>query len=230
MLLFLIFSITATDILDKVDAIMNAPKDREAKMVTLVIDKNGREKKRETIMWQKGNKRLIRFLTPAEDRGVGFLSLTDEKMYLYMPAFNRIRRIASHIKKNSFMDTDFSYDDLSSSSYKEKWSSVIVSQDDSTYTLKLTPKKGTDTDYSCAIMIVDKKNYLMKSISFYRGEKLKKKMLMRNYKKVGKYWIAQEMEMDNIEKNHRTIMRMKEIKFDQGLSDNIFTQRFLKRI
>lgn len=230
MLLFLILSITASDVLDKVDAVMNAPKDREAKMITVVIDKNGKKKERKTAMWQKGDKRLIRFLSPAEDRGIGFLSITDNRMYLYMPAFNRVRRIASHVKKQSFMDTDFSYDDLSSSHYQKDWSAKIISQNDSLYVLKLIPKKGTDIDYSYAIMTVNKKNYLMKSIEFYKGEKLKKKMIMQDYKKVGKYWTAQRMEMDNIEKNHKTIMIMKEIKFDQGLSDKIFTQRFLKRV
>jgi len=230
MFLLLVLSITATDILDKIDATMNAPKDREAKMVTLVIDKNGREKKRETVMWQKGDKRLIRFLSPAEDRGVGFLSLTNEKMYLYMPAFNRIRRIASHIKKNSFMDTDFSYDDLSSSNYKEKWTAQITAQDDSIFTLKLLPQKNNNTDYSYAIMIVKKGDFLLKQIEFYKGEKLAKKMVMKGYKKIGKYWSAAEMEMVNVAKNHKTIMKLRDVKFDQGLSNNIFTQRFLKRI
>jgi len=107
MFLLLFFSITASDILDKVDAIMNAPQDRYAKLITIVVDKNGKKKERETVMWQKGDKRLIRFLSPAEDRGVGFLSLSDERMYLYMPAFNRVRRIASHVKKKSFMTRIF---------------------------------------------------------------------------------------------------------------------------
>ena len=209
---------------------MNAPHDKQAKLITIVIDKNGKKKERETVMWQKGDKRLIRFLSPAEDRGVGFLSLGEDRMYLYMPAFNRVRRIASHVKKNSFMDTDFSYEDMGSSGYKKDWNSEIKAENDSTYTLKLTPKKGSDIEYSYAIMVVKKGNFLVRKIEFYKGDKLVKVMTMEGYKKVGKYWSAEKMVMENVEKSHKTIMEVKEIKFDQGLSDNIFTQRFLKRV
>jgi len=228
--LLIVLSITGNQIINKVDSLMNAPEDREATMKTIVIDKNGKTKERETKMYEKENYRLIRFLSPAEDRGVGFLSLSEDKMYVYLPSFNKIRRIASHIKKQSFMDTDFSYDDLGSSKYKGDWNAKVISENDSTWVLKLTPKPGKNTDYSMLKMVVKKNEYLIKSVEFFMGNKLKKKMIMKDYKKINNYWSAQHIEMKNIEKNHKTIMKLENVKFDQGLPDNIFTKRNLKRI
>ena len=227
--LLMFFSITGNDILSKVDSIMNAPNDREARMITITIDSKGREKERETIIYQKGDWKLIRFLSPASDRGIGFLSLSEDKMYLYMPAFNKIRRIASHVKKQSFMDTDFSYDELGSSSYKEDWNAEIEKEDSIRYYLKLTPKPDSDTDYDTIKMVVKKLDYLIERIEFYKAGKLKKILTMSGYKKINGFWTATELKMENVEKNHQTIMRMKDVKFNQGLSNKIFTKRNLKR-
>ncbi|MCK7509028.1 MAG: outer membrane lipoprotein-sorting protein [Desulfobacterales bacterium] len=49
------------------------------------------------------------------------------------------------------------------------------------------------------------------------------------FKKVGNYWNAEEIEMTDLKKNHRTKMQMSEIKYDSGLSDDDFTVRKLKQ-
>jgi len=227
--MLLLFSITGNEVLTKVDSVMNAPKDREAKLITIVIDSKGKKKERETLLYQKGDRKLIRFLSPASDRGIGFLSLSEDQMYIYMPAFNRIRRIASHVKKQSFMDTDFSYDELGSSSYKEDWDAVIEKEDSSTFYLKLTPKPGNDSDYDMIKMIVKKPHFLIEKIEFYKKGTLKKVLTMENYKKINGFWTATTIKMVNVSNNHQTIMKMKNIKFNQGLQDDIFSKRNLKR-
>lgn len=229
MLYFLIIiSITGNEILQKADSIMNAPEDREEKLTTIVIDKDGTQKERETIMFEKGNMRLLRFLSPAEDRGIGFLSISDELMYIYLPAFNKIRRIASHVKKENFQDTDFSYDDLGTSNYLEKWDAEIEVENDSIYIIILNPKKDKE-EYSKLIMTVKKDKYLIKNIEFLKDGKLIKTLLMKDYKKVDSYWVAAYLEMKTSESNHKTIMKIEDIKFDQNLSDDVFTKRNLKK-
>ena len=95
--------LTATQILEKVDDVINAPKDQDIKIKLILIDKNGKESMREMSMLQKGSdKRLVKFLSPADQRGIAFLSLPNDVMYLYLPAFKKTRRIASHIKNNKF--------------------------------------------------------------------------------------------------------------------------------
>ena len=73
--------LSALEILKKADSVANAPKDQEITMEMILIDKNGKEKKREAKMWQKGSdKRMIKFLSPADVKGLAFLDLPDDVM------------------------------------------------------------------------------------------------------------------------------------------------------
>ncbi len=47
-------------------------------------------------------------------------------------------------------------------------------------------------------------------------------------KKVGKYWNATEVVMKDLDKNHSTRILVTDVKFDQGLSDDIFMVENLK--
>jgi outer membrane lipoprotein-sorting protein len=225
------YALTGDEILSKVDQTANAPKDRVATLKMVLVDKSGEEKERELTMWQKGDqKRLIRFLSPADVSGVGFLSLTDEQMYLYMPAFKKIRRIASHIKNESFMGTDFSYDDIAQTKYADDYTAKILEETETHYVLELSPKPGKDADYSRLKMWVDKKTYVYDKIEYYdKKDKLQKALQTRKIKQVDGYWTPQEMEMHDVQKEHKTTMLFTEIKHDTGLEDELFTQRYLKR-
>ena len=92
-------SLSAQTILAHMDSVLNAPKDQIYGMELVLIEEDGTERGRMLKMWQKGSEmRLVKFLEPAEVRNVGFLSLPDDVMYIYLPAFKRVRRIAAHVK------------------------------------------------------------------------------------------------------------------------------------
>jgi hypothetical protein len=61
-------------------------------------------------------KSLVRFTSPADLAGVGFLQIQkrsgDDDRWLYLPELGRSRRIAGRTRQNAFMGTDFSYADL----------------------------------------------------------------------------------------------------------------------
>jgi len=79
--------------------------------------------------------------------GIAFLSLPDDVMYLYLPAFHKIRQIASHVKNQNFAGTDFTYDDLSAFRMAEKHTAVMISQDGKYYVVKLLPKKNARKEW-----------------------------------------------------------------------------------
>jgi len=218
-------------ILKKVEDVLTAPKDRVTIMKMDIIDENGNAKHRQIKIYQKGkHKRLIRFLAPADVKGVSFLSLSDEDMWLYMPAFHKIRRIASHVKNENFMGTDFTYDDMAQSNYTKKYSAKILKSDDVTIVLELTPKPGKNVGYKKLVMTVDKKTYLPTRIEFTnKNAKLQKILTNRSIEKIDGYWTPKEMTMEDVLKRHKTVMILSEIKNNIGLKPLIFTKRFLKR-
>ena len=223
--------LTAVEILKKVDDVSYAPKDQFYKSKVILIDKNGKEMHREALMYQKGtNKRIVKFTEPADIKGIGFLSLPEDVNYVYLPAFKKSRRIASHIKNQNFAGTDFTYEDMEALTYSEKWEPELLRKDEFHYVLKLTPRKGRTSDYSKLIMYARTDNFYPEKIEYYdKAGNLCKILTRRRIEKVGNYWIAIETEMKDLRKNHTTKLMLEDIKFDTNLSDDIFTLRNLER-
>lgn len=223
--------LTEVEILKKVDEVTYAPKDQTYKARVILIDKNGRESYREALMYQKGtNKRLVKFTEPADIRGIGFLSLPGDMNYVYLPAFKRSRRVASHIKNQNFAGTDFTYEDMEALTYSEKWNPELLRQDQSHYILKLTPKEGRKSDYSKLVMYVRTDNFYPEKIEYYdKAGNLYKILTRSRIEKVRNYWIAFETEMKDVKRDHATKLILEDVKVDTNLSDDIFTIRNLER-
>lgn len=219
----------ANTILSKVDDVMYSPKDMSGKTKIVLIDKAGKEKTREAIIIQKGtDKRIFRFTAPSSQAGIAVLSLPNDVMYLYMPAFGKERRISSSVKNQKFAGTDFSYDDMEAKPNAEKYTPKLLKTEGDVYVLELTPK-SKKSEYSKVIMKVHKTNYYPVSAEFYDKGNKKIKEGKSVYVKIGNYWNAQEMTMTDLKKNHTTKMIMSDVKYDQGLSDEEFTVRKLKQ-
>ena len=233
--------LTGEEILDRVET-MNDAKDQKSTMKMILIDSRGKKNIREAVMWIKGDyKRLIKFLSPADIKGTGFLvlnaDLPDEKLYLYLPAFKKIRRIATHAKGGSFMGSDFTYDDISSTGYAKDYTVKRLKDKKGQYVLELTKKPESDKDYDRLIMTVSKECFVPTRVEYYKEKKVKEKieyrlrkvMTMSDIKKIKKYWVPQEIEMEDIQKKHKTRMELYDIVLDSGLSDDLFTERNLQR-
>ena len=219
------------EILQAVEDTLNAPADREVHLSMTLIDAEGGTKTRELSILQKDkDKRLIRFLSPADVRGVGFLALEDDLMYIYMPAFAKVRRIASHVKNENFMGTDFTYDDMAQTDYVKNYTPALKEETDSHFVLELVPDEKSEIDYSRLVMWVDKTTMLPDKVEFYdRPGLLLKTMTQTDVRRIDGYLTPHHIEMEDIQEKHKTIMDLKDVVHDQSIPDKQFTQRHLKR-
>ena len=219
----------ANTILKKMDDVMYSPKDMTGKTKIILIDKAGKQKTREANIIQKGNdKRIFRFTAPASQAGIAVLSLPNDVMYLYLPAFGKERRISSSVKNQNFAGTDFSYDDMESKPYSEKYIPKLINTEEDIYVLELIPKSPKSA-YSRLIVKVHKTNYYPTYMDYYDKGKKKTKEAVYQFEKIGKYWNAKEIEITDLKKNHKTKMLMSDVKYDTGLTDDEFTVRKLKQ-
>lgn len=223
--------LTASQILGKVDEVENAPADQTMRTKIILIDKEGKEKEREIIDYRKGaNRSIAKFISPADQKGIGFLSLPNDVMYIYLPAFKKTRRIASHIKNSKFAGTDFTYEDMEAKKYSEKWLPGLLKTEDNHYVLQLKPKESTKSDYSKQIMWIRTDNFFPVKIEFYdKSAKLRKIMTREKIEQINGYWVSKESQMEDLKEEHKTKIVLEDIKFDSGLSDEIFTERYLSR-
>jgi len=229
--------VTGNDILKKVDALtvgVEAPKDTQMVMTMKIVSSSGNEKVRELKTWTKNNPdqddwRLMKFASPPDVRNVGFLTLSDEQMYLYLPEFHRIRRIASHNKSDRFMGSDFSYDDLGVTSFQKYYEAEILSEEDDSWMLKLSKKPEADKPYEKIEMWVSKESNLPVKMKLYDSSRELWKEELQENKSFDSYWIPVKITMKNLKEGSWTELTMKEIQTDQGLDSELFTPRYLKR-
>ncbi|HUV08649.1 MAG TPA: outer membrane lipoprotein-sorting protein, partial [Spirochaetia bacterium] len=219
-------ALSAMDILRKVDHVMNAPKDQKMQATLILDDGKGNRKERVIQMMQKGSdRRLSRFLSPADQKGISVLTLPQDVIYLYLPAFKKTKRIASHIKNQRFAGTDFSYEDLEAREYAKDYSPTLLRTETGEYVLELIPH-DTNSEYSKHILWVRRDNFVIAQSEMYdKKGKLYKKLLSAGIEKIDGYWVVKERQMIDLTNGHSTKMVMQDIRFDSGLSDELFTQR-----
>ncbi|MCX6566341.1 MAG: outer membrane lipoprotein-sorting protein [Candidatus Aminicenantes bacterium] len=210
-----------------------APKDMQSNMVMTITQGNS-VKVREIRAWTRNNPdkdddRLMKFVSPADVRDVGFLVLNDGTMYIYLPEFHRTRRIASSNRKDSFMSSDFSYDDLGTGDFAQSYDPTLREENADAWVLELKRKPGSDKTYAKIMMTVDKgKGMPIKTELYDDGGRLWK-TAEQTYTSIKDFWIPTLIKMTDHKKNSNTIMEMKGVKVNEGVGDDLFTERNLVR-
>jgi len=237
-LLFLILFVSADTLqaqdvealLHDMDEIIAAPKDKEAVVEMIITNKSGKIKKREASLKQKGRfKKLYRYTKPEKQAGIATLSLPDNVIWLYMPAFNKPIRISILSKSQAFTGTDFTQEDMSGIPYGERYTpKVIDSTNPAFYILELTPK-SKKTNYSKIILSLERIHHYPVKMEYYNKSNNYFKVATYNYIKKGNYWYAKQVRMVNILKDHSTEILLTDVKFDQGISDDEFLVENLKQ-
>ncbi len=216
-------------------------KDFYAELDMLLIDKHGNQRKRSMVMYEKDynelRKVLIRFISPADIKGTTFLSWEnrdrDDDQFLYLPALRRVRRIVSSKKDNSFVNSDFTYEDMERRKPQKDHHRIIgeeVYNKWNCWILESIPKKHTKSQYGKIISWVEKNSYIPIKMNLYsKNGILKKQLFIFSLKRVQGIWTAMETEMVNLKENHKTRLIINSIKYNLGLSDEIFTKRYMCR-
>jgi len=228
--------LTADEIMDKMEE--TAPDFTTQKTISemILIDKDGKEEIRDMIMFSQKveddqTNRLVRFLSPKSVKGVTLLNINDgEKIYLYMPAYNKPRRIAGSSKSDEFMGTGLSYEDMNMD-YKDKdYEKKLLEETESEYIVEVLPNEE-DASYEKIILHVDKEKFYAKKVEFYEKiNELTKTLTINKIKIDDKDKITpMEIEFTDIKEEGKTKIVIKEIEYDIELSSSFFSIRTLKK-
>jgi outer membrane lipoprotein-sorting protein len=224
-------ALTGAEVLKKMDAAEYSAQDTDATVKLVMTDKGGARSERKMQMFQKGMKqRLVRFLEPADVKGIGFLDEGDDKMYLYLPALHKVRRIAGHVKNENFAGTDFAFQDLQAGEFSERVDAKSLTEDDAHYIVEAVPRPGTDSKYGKLILHIRKSDFLFDKIEFFDESQTLWKLFTRDdFRPVGKYTQSYRVLMKDLKAEHSTEMTVLDLKVDVGLKDSFFSQRQLKK-
>lgn len=190
--------------------------------------------------WSKneGEKNLIRYLEPRRVQGQATLMLNNaDDIWMYFPRTNRVRKLATHAKKQKMEGSDFSYEDMGSGdAFINDFSASRLDDEriegSDCYTLELARKPDADVSYSHLIIWVAKENFLPIVIDYYdeNDPVLRlKRLVQSDIKTVDGIPTPMKVTMYNRIDNTRTEMSILDIEYDVNLGDQMFTERELSR-
>jgi len=184
-----------------------------------------------------GDKQFLEYLAPADVRGTKFLAINEvgqeSQMWLYMPALGRERRIASHMTGDSFMGTDFTYDEIGGGfNYNDDYTAKRLNDekivDVDCYVLELSAN-SSDALYRRIDMWVKKDQMVPIKIAFYgEGGTLAKTLTMDNFQPLSGDLIPHDLVMKDEVQGTRTILNITEMS-QEDVDDGVFTVRNLRR-
>jgi hypothetical protein len=190
-----------------------------------------------------GDRLLIRFTYPNDIRGTGFLvwehPAAEDERFLYLPSLGRVRRIAGTETQESFVGSDFTYEDIGGREF-----------DDYTYTLleentAWTPpsggaprpawrlesrRKDASAQFPRVVSLVLKDSFMVVQADIYnrRNEK-QKTYTVRKLEQIERIWTAMAAEMSNALEKSRTELVIEKMDYNAGVKEADFTRRELER-
>jgi len=221
------------------EKVYNAPTgdDTQGELIMTLVNKQGEQRVRKLNQYIKDDgkieKKIMFFVTPADVKGTSFMNWSyaegkDDDQWIYLPALKRTKRISSDSKGDYFMGSDFTYDDLGDRHPEEDNHKLLKEENLNGKNCYVIESKPIEEDYMYSKIIswIMKDNFLGLKREFYDEDgKLLKVLEIKDYKQISGFWIVLETEMKNVHKNHKTVMKFSDVKINQGISDNKFTER-----
>ncbi len=230
--------LTAVDIIIRVNDTMNRPTVMATtKMIITTTSKQKREFVFESYSKDNGEKSLIKYLSPKRVKGQTILMLNNaDDIWMYFPRTNRVRKLATHAKKQKMEGSDFSYEDMGSG---DAWTEDFISRlledekidDISCYRLELTIKEDAESGYSRMVMRINKENFVPLQIDYYDEDDPElhlKRLTISNIRMIEDIPTPMKMVMVDLQDNTDTIMEYENITYKADLPDKLFTERGMK--
>ncbi len=197
----------------------------------VVNEEKGRDPKvMELQVWIKGEMRLTEFQAPGDMKGTKALVRSHDQMYIYLPAYNKVRRVASSMTSGGFMGTTFSNDDISTVLYGPVYDGTLDSETDDAWIVTLTPKEGQKTAYGKLVMTVSKQYIQPTEIKYFNKKDQHIKTETRtSYSCEGDVCNAESMKMtDHTKGDASTELIRRAWKVNPGIGDDEFSVRNLQ--
>ncbi len=208
----------------------------EARM--LITDNQGRRQVRQFTILRKTREdgqtqdMMVFFSRPADVRNTVFRVIkrteTDDDRWLYLPGLDLVKRISAGDKRTSFVGSHFFYEDVSGRSTDLDDYELLETNDDQ-YRLRGTPKEGSNVEFSHYEVTIDRETLLPVATDYYndKGE-VYRQMEVKKIETIEGYPTVVHSVMRNLETEGETEMQFRNVRYDLGIPDNIFSERSLR--
>ncbi len=226
-------------------------RDSRVSMRMTLVDRRGRERQRALTLAGlrggpglpvPGDRTLLHFTLPNDIRGTGFLVWehpdADDERFLYLPALGRVRRIAGSEAQESFVGSDFTYEDIGGRELEDytytllREDEVWTAPDGSRHPVWRLESKSRKADarFPRVVSLIRKDlDIAVRAEIFNRRNELQKTFEARKVERVDGYWTVTSMTMSDALEGTRTDLIVDKAEYDVGLKPEDFSRVRLER-
>lgn len=241
---------TARQILDRRKSLDDTTRhwdDRSQRLKLRILDRRGGERVRELELYERRypaeeRKTILFFLVPAEVKGTAFLAFTHKgrpaDQWLYLPELKRIRQITARTRNESFVGTDLTYHDLDLIQEMTSWSEADATSalraaetldGTPTHVIELAPQRE-DIGYERIIVWLGREDLVPRQLEFHQVDgEAQKRIRQDDVRVIGAIPTAHRVEVTTLAAGTRTVIEVADVKYNQKLEDDLFSQRALER-
>ena len=219
----------------------------------VLLDRRDRQRTRNLQIYSKDygddTRTLSQFESPVDIRGTSYLNYDwddpdrDDDSWLYLPALQRVKRIASSDTSDSFLGSDFTYADING--IEIDWfdfrfvneSETIDGVD--TWVIEASPKpefkeKAEDaTGYSKLQSWIRKDNFVQIRGQAWelRGNRIKY-FTSSDIEEIEGIWTIgrlQAVTTRNGRREHSSVLQLNEVEYNENVDDEMFSTEFMQR-
>jgi len=152
----------------------------------------------------------------------------DDDRWLYLPALDLVKRIASSDERTSFVGSHFFYEDVSGRVITED-SHELVEETDNYYVVASTPLNADQVEFMSYKNWIHKQTFLPVRTEFYDDSG----QAYRTYEAltvedIGGYQTVTESRMSDTRIGGHTTMGYSDVQYDLELEEDLFTERYLR--
>ena len=213
-------------------------------MSLIITEKNGSVRNRTISLITKSfpdgsEKRLIKFLEPADVKGTGLLIVDNknspDEMWIYLPALKKTRRIVSTEKGKNFMSSEFSNSDMSSPALSDfTYKHLAASGENKIWIIESIPasrEKEDEYGFSKRISWLNSETFQLKKMEFYNfNNQLFKVIEVKSVQlfEEGRY-IIKDMRVNNLINSRSSEIIFDKIATNIKIEDSVFSLQNLER-
>jgi outer membrane lipoprotein-sorting protein len=238
----------------------NTGRDSQSSMRMKLFDRHGRARERAlTIISLRGrgapgaaptapdgDRLLIRFTYPNDIRGTSFLvwehPQSEDERFLYLPSLGRVRRIAGAETQESFVGSDFTYEDIGGREFDDYtyafagadsgqavWTPAGGGGPREAWRLE-SKRKDAAAEFPRVVSLVLKDSYVVVGADVYNRRNEKQKVYtVRRLEQIEGVWTVVDSEMTNALEKTRTELRVESADYNVGMKEADFSRRELER-
>jgi hypothetical protein len=190
--------------------------------------------------WRLGSygdsKAIIRFTAPAEVKGVALLVINHPErssdQWMWTPAIARDRRIALQDRSTRFFGTDFSFEDLEErdvDQYDYRFTGEETIDGAPCWRIDARPKQSKTSQYTLSRTWIRQDNYVPAQYENFVKDQPVRHLQQKDIQNVQGIWTACTLEMTDLRRKSRTVMRLEKLEYNIPLKEDEFTVQALRR-